>query len=128
MLTMILASAIPRRLDRGPFAAAAAAPPTQPNSRALGATRRKGVRTHAFAAQQHRSSLLARYRRRQRRLGCSAPSVDGPGFYLQRAVTGPKRPLKISVHVEYADGDSELLDVAGRWGRCSDAASGGSPQ
>jgi hypothetical protein len=26
-------------------------------------------------------------------------------------VTGPKRRLKISVHVEYADGDSELFDV-----------------
>jgi hypothetical protein len=26
-------------------------------------------------------------------------------------VTGPKRPLKISVHVECTDGDSEVLDV-----------------
>jgi hypothetical protein len=55
--------------------------------------------------------LLGRYRRRQRRPGLQCSSGDRPWLDLQRAVTGPKRPLKISVDVEYADGDSELLDV-----------------
>jgi hypothetical protein len=91
-----------RRFSRAPSSAAGRGEPWRSRAsllrrsriRRLGATRARAFARRLRCPTTRSSSGRHRHRRRQRRPGLQCSSDDRPWLDLQRAVTGPKRPLR----------------------------------